>query len=336
MSLIRKIMNGAGFTRANSNKPSNPEGSDMAKANKTDKKSATAKTSTPKPAAKKPAAKKADATKTASKKSPAKKVVEKAVKKPAAKAPAKTPAPAKSTAKKTTPKATPAKAAPKTKAAASKPASKTAVATPKSTVKKVSTKAPAKSATAKPAKPVATKKTDDKKTASAPKKTTSSKAATPAKASSKKSEKAVVKTRLSRAADGPVVTPYQERKGENYMNKEQLEHFVHILTEWKMELMYEVDQTVHHMKEESHNLPDPNDRASQEEEFSLELRTRDRERKLIRKIDKTLDAIKNDDYGYCEDCGIEIGIRRLEARPTATQCIDCKTLSEMKEKQTSL
>ncbi len=100
--------------------------------------------------------------------------------------------------------------------------------------------------------------------------------------------------------------------------------------------MTEVDRTVHHMKDESQNLPDPNDRASQEEEFSLELRTRDRERKLIRKIDKTLEAISSNEYGYCKDCGIEIGIKRLEARPTATQCIDCKTLSELKEKQTLL
>jgi DnaK suppressor protein len=127
--------------------------------------------------------------------------------------------------------------------------------------------------------------------------------------------------------------PYQETKGEGYMNPKQLQHFRDILQSWKRELMEEVDRTVHHMQDESANLPDPNDRATQEEEFSLELRTRDRERKLIKKIDQTVDRIDKDDYGYCDDCGVEIGIRRLEARPTATLCIDCKNLAEIKEKQ---
>ncbi|HCT41514.1 MAG TPA: RNA polymerase-binding protein DksA [Moraxellaceae bacterium] len=117
------------------------------------------------------------------------------------------------------------------------------------------------------------------------------------------------------------------------MNASQLEHFKLILQAWKRELMQEVDRTVHHMQDESANLPDPNDRATQEEEFSLELRTRDRERKLIKKIDQTIDRIEKDDYGFCDDCGVEIGIRRLEARPTATLCIDCKSLAEIKEKQ---
>jgi DnaK suppressor protein len=127
--------------------------------------------------------------------------------------------------------------------------------------------------------------------------------------------------------------PYQETKGEDYMSAGQLEHFRVILRAWKRELMEEVDRTVHHMQDESGSLPDPNDRATQEEEFSLELRTRDRERKLIKKIDQTLERIEKDDYGYCDDCGVEIGIRRLEARPTATLCIDCKSLAEIKEKQ---
>ena len=130
------------------------------------------------------------------------------------------------------------------------------------------------------------------------------------------------------------VPPYQEKPGEEYMNEAQLAHFVELLNAWKRELMDEVDRTVHHMQDEAANFPDPNDRATQEEEFSLELRTRDRERKLIRKIDQTLMHIKNEEYGYCEACGVEIGIRRLEARPTATLCIDCKTLEEIKEKQT--
>jgi DnaK suppressor protein len=117
------------------------------------------------------------------------------------------------------------------------------------------------------------------------------------------------------------------------MHPRQLAQFRSILEAWKRELMEEVDRTLHNMHEESANLPDPNDRATQEEEFSLELRTRDRERKLIKKIDQTLERIDKEDYGYCDDCGVEIGIRRLEARPTATLCIDCKSLAEIKEKQ---
>lgn len=117
------------------------------------------------------------------------------------------------------------------------------------------------------------------------------------------------------------------------MNENQLAHFKGILLHWRSELMQEVDRTVTHMKDEAANFPDPADRATQEEEFSLELRTRDRERKLIKKIDSTMELIDQNDYGYCEACGVEIGIQRLEARPTATQCIDCKTLAEIKEKQ---
>ena len=127
--------------------------------------------------------------------------------------------------------------------------------------------------------------------------------------------------------------PYEEKEGEEYMNEAQLQHFTNILNHWKSELMEEVDRTVHHMQDDAANCPDPNDRATQESEFSLELRTRDRERKLIKKIDESLKAIESGDYGYCETCGVEIGIRRLEARPTATLCIDCKTLDEIREKQ---
>ncbi len=129
-------------------------------------------------------------------------------------------------------------------------------------------------------------------------------------------------------------TPYKAKKGEEYMSEGQLAHFTDILTSWKTELMNEVDRTVDHMKDEAANFPDPADRASQEEEFSLELRARDRERKLVKKIDESLDAISTGDYGYCDTCGVEIGLKRLEARPTATQCIDCKSLDEIREKQT--
>jgi DnaK suppressor protein len=103
--------------------------------------------------------------------------------------------------------------------------------------------------------------------------------------------------------------------------------------EERQDLMEEVDRTVHHMRDEAANFPDPADRATQEEEFSIELRTRDRERKLIKKIDQTLDRLDEKDFGYCDTCGVEIGLRRLEARPTATQCIDCKSLDEIKERQ---
>jgi len=129
--------------------------------------------------------------------------------------------------------------------------------------------------------------------------------------------------------------PYQLKKGEDYMSKAQREHFKQILEQWKMQLMEGVDKTVHLMQEDAANYADPNDRATQEEEFSLELRARDRERKLIEKIDFALNQLEEDEYGYCEMCGIEIGIRRLEARPTATLCIDCKTLDEIREKHMS-
>lgn len=129
------------------------------------------------------------------------------------------------------------------------------------------------------------------------------------------------------------VEPYQEKPGEEYMNADQLGHFRTILDAWRNQLREEVDRTLNHMQDEAANFPDPVDRAAQEEEFSLELRARDRERKLIKKIEKTLQKIEEDDFGFCDSCGIEIGIRRLEARPTADQCIDCKTLAEIKEKQ---
>lgn len=129
------------------------------------------------------------------------------------------------------------------------------------------------------------------------------------------------------------ISPYRLKKGEEYMSEEQLEHFRNVLLQWKTQLMDEVDRTMHHMQEEVSNYPDPIDRASQEEEFNLELRSRDRERKLLRKIEEALNRINDHDYGYCDDCGAEIGIKRLEARPTATQCIECKTISEIREKQ---
>lgn len=126
--------------------------------------------------------------------------------------------------------------------------------------------------------------------------------------------------------------PYKASEDEKYMNPQQLKHFQNILLEWKHELMEKVDETVHHMQDESGNIPDPNDRASQESDFTMELRTRDRERRLIKKIESSIKHLDDDEYGFCGNCGEEIGIRRLEARPTADLCIDCKTLDEIREK----
>lgn len=129
------------------------------------------------------------------------------------------------------------------------------------------------------------------------------------------------------------VESYEETQGEEYMGEPMRAHFTKLLNAWKQDLMQSVDRTVDHMKDEAANFPDPADRASQEEEFALELRNRDRERKLIKKIDKTIQKIQVEEYGWCDACGVEIGLRRLEARPTADLCFDCKELAEKKEKQ---
>ena len=128
------------------------------------------------------------------------------------------------------------------------------------------------------------------------------------------------------------IAPYQAKKGEAYMSPAQEAHFRSILNAWRQELMEEVDRTVDHMKVDSVHCPDPNDRATQEADMGMELRTRDRERKLLGKINQTIRKIDDHEYGYCEVCGVEIGIRRLEARPTATLCIDCKTRQEHLER----
>ena len=128
-------------------------------------------------------------------------------------------------------------------------------------------------------------------------------------------------------------TPYVPKKGEEYMSAKQRQHFRKILEQIKSELSEEIDRTVHTMQDEVTMFADPNDRASQESDMALELRNRDRERKLIKKIDETLVKIDANEYGYRESCGVEVGLKRLEARPTATLCIDCKTLDEMRERQ---
>jgi DnaK suppressor protein len=141
------------------------------------------------------------------------------------------------------------------------------------------------------------------------------------------------KKRKDTPAAAPALKPYATKKGEKYMNKKQQEHFRGKLLTWRKDLLEELTRTVHQMRDEPENPPDPNDRASQETDMSLELRSRDRERKLIKKIDEAIARIDSGDYGYCEVCGVEIGLERLEARPTAELCIDCKTLDEIREKQ---
>ena len=230
------------------------------------------------------------------------------------------------------------KAPAKKKAAAKKaPAKKKAVAKKAPAKKKaVAKKAPAKKkAVAKkaPAKKKAVAKKAPAKKKAVAKKAPAKKKAVAKKAPAKKKSPAKIARAVGELQKFDDFKPYKPGRGESYMNDEQIEHFRGILLNWRGELVDEVTRTVSHMKDEAANFPDPADRATQEEEFSLELRTRDRERKLIKKIDSTLDRLQNDDYGYCDACGIEIGIQRLEARPTATMCIDCKTLAEIKERQ---
>ena len=139
-------------------------------------------------------------------------------------------------------------------------------------------------------------------------------------------KKAVAKKKLS---------TYKPKKKEKYMSAAMKRHFNEILVNWREDLREEMQKTFEHLKDKGEKPADDLDRASQEEEFAFELRTRDRERKLINKIAASIELLKQDDYGYCESCGVNIGIKRLEARPTATHCIDCKTLDEIKEKQHS-
>mgnify|MGYP002622478476 CR=1 FL=1 len=252
---------------------------------------------------------------------------------------------AKVTRKKVSKKATKKKAASKKSAASKKKASKKKPASKKKTASKK--KAASKKKTSK--KKVSKKKASKKKTAAKKqpvrKKTASAKKPSAKKASSKKAagkkapaRKTAAKRKPARTGDvlsGPIhgIEPYQARRGEDYMNPEQLEHFREILLAWKRELMNEVDRTLHHMQDEAANFPDPNDRATQESEFGLELRTRDRERKLLRKINSALARIDYGSYRYCEETGEEIGLKRLEARPVATLCLEAQERREMAERQ---
>ena len=203
----------------------------------------------------------------------------------------------------------------KKKAVKAKTAGKKKAAAPKASKKKVTAK----------------KKAAPKKKAAAKKPAAATRARTAAPA--RKPAKTVTRKTASQIGPVPGIAPYVEKRGEEYMNDMQVEHFRNILLAWKRSLMEEVDRTVHHMQDDAANFPDPNDRATQESEFSMELRARDRERKLIKKIDESIRHLDNNEFGYCEACGVEIGVKRLEARPTATLCIDCKILDEIREKQ---
>ena len=190
--------------------------------------------------------------------------------------------------------------------------------TSKKSIKKVPVKKPA-------AKKIAAKKTSVKKT---PVKKSQAKKSTPQKV------KKTLKTNTV-ANNKSKIAPYKPKKNEKYMSAAMKRHFIAVLLLWKEHLLDEMQKTFDHLRAKGETFADPVDRASQEEEFAFELRTRDRERKLINKISTSIEKIKQDDYGWCESCGDEIGIKRLEARPTATHCIHCKTLDEIKEKQLS-
>ena len=328
-ALVKKIAKPVAKAASKSPVKAKPKSVDKATAKsaaKTVKKSAVA--SKTKPAMKKPAAKASV------------KTSKPAVKKPVVKSSAKATKPAVKPVVKsnsTVAKVPPAKVSPPTP-------SKKVAAPPVVTASGKPSSGKTSKVNAVPEKPVATLKQSDTKPKSEPSKisptmnsapNTKSSNATVNKTDSGKTEKKSQSKKPPATYDSETkgFTPYDIKKGEEYMNEQQKDHFKKILLNWRSELMQEVDRTVHHMQDEAANPPDPADRATLEEEFSIELRTRDRERRLIKKIDSTIELIANDDYGYCDSCGVEIGIRRLEARPTANKCIDCKTLDEIKEKQ---
>ncbi len=273
---------------------------------------------------------KAPARKSASKKKASKKKVTK--KKPAAK---------KKVSKKKVSKKKPAarkkaskkKPAAKKKASKKKPAAKKKVSKKKPAAKKMAAKKIAKK------KPVSRKKAPAKKKASSKKHVPSViKAAVKKRVPSREpvARKAPATPRGRRdVMSGPIhgIAPYKPKRGEEFMSDAQIEHFRKILAAWKNELIFEVDRTVHHMQDEAANFPDPNDRATQESEFGLELRTRDRERKLLRKIEQALARLDDGSYGFCDETGEEIGLKRLEARPVATLCLEAQERRELAERQ---
>ncbi|MGB5332407.1 MAG: RNA polymerase-binding protein DksA [Woeseiaceae bacterium] len=277
------------------------------------KKAVTRKTTVKKKVAKKKA--------TSKKKAPARKRVTK--KKVSKK---KAPVKKKAASKK---KATSKKKAPARKRVTSKKVSKKKAASKKKAVRKVSKKKPVSRK-----KPAAKKKTTRKKKPVSAKKPPLKKRVPVRVPDARKTPARQTKPRSS-LLSGPIhgIAPYKRKRGEEYMSDAQIEHFRKILSAWKRELIFEVDRTVHHMQDEAANFPDPNDRATQESEFGLELRTRDRERKLLRKIDQALARLDEGTYGYCDETGEEIGLKRLEARPVATLSLEAQERRELAERQ---
>lgn len=220
------------------------------------------------------------------------------------------------------------------KKAAKKKVAKKKVAKKKVAKKKVASKKKASRKKA-PAKKATARKTSKKKAVSKKRPAVKKKVPVRKKTPVRKKAPARSTKRRGDPLSGPIhgIAPYKPARGEEYMSDEQLEHFRSILTAWKKELMFEVDRTVHHMQDEAANFPDPNDRATQESEFGLELRTRDRERKLLRKIDSALTRIDDGSYGFCDETGEEIGLKRLEARPVATLSLEAQERRELAERQ---
>ena len=234
-------------------------------------------------------------------------------------------------------KAASKKKAPVKKKAASKkkaPVKKKSASKKKAPVKKKATKKVSKKKVVSKKQPAAKKKPVSKKRPVSAKKSPLKKRV-PARTSAARKTPAHTSKRRGSLLSGPIhgIAPYKPKRGEDYMSDAQIEHFRKILSAWKRELIFEVDRTVHHMQDEAANFPDPNDRATQESEFGLELRTRDRERKLLRKIDQALARLDEGSYGYCDETGEEIGLKRLEARPVATLSLEAQERRELAERQ---
>ena len=227
------------------------------------------------------------------------------------------------------------KAASKKKAPARKRVSRKKVSMKKAACMKKSVSKVSKKKTVSRKKPAAKKKTARKKKPVSAKKPALKKRVPVRVPDARKKTPARRSKRRSSLLSGPIhgIAPYKRKRGEDYMSDAQIEHFRKILSAWKRELIFEVDRTVHHMQDEAANFPDPNDRATQESEFGLELRTRDRERKLLRKIDQALARLDEGTYGYCDETGEEIGLKRLEARPVATLCLEAQERRELAERQ---
>ena len=280
--------------------------------------------------------KKVTTKKTATRKKSAKKKAVSRKKTPARKKVSKKKVTRKAASKKKTTKKKVARKTASKKKAAKKVSKKKAVSKKKPASRKKAASTKRTASRKKVAKKVSKKRPASKKRAVSQKRTVVKKKVPPSKPATRKiPTRTTTARRQGDLLSGPIhgIQPYKPKRGEEYMSDAQLEHFRRILNAWKRELMFEVDRTVHHMQDEAANFPDPNDRATQESEFGLELRTRDRERKLLRKIDSALVRINEGSYGFCEETGEEIGLKRLEARPVATLCLEAQERRELAERQ---